>query len=280
MKCLFMTICAVVFMLTFMPTTFAQDEKISPEHPVIKTLPGFVANLKSSKVDSFGSMKIKPKGEKSFDVRGIYRTIRYGKQVAGGARRTKLQPGMVLGNYNKAALDKGGKVLRITNSDITFSIPRSDGGKTYCNVHVASTDYIQETLDVAGLNKVLNFGADEMKLALDKDGRIAIYGINFDTNKADLKLGAEKTISEIVKLLQMYPDLKVEIQGHTDDTGSADHNMTLSNQRAGTVKNFIMLYGVSESQLVSKGYGMTVPLVPNDSDENRAINRRVELVKK
>ena len=79
--------------------------------------------------------------------------------------------------------------------------------------------------------------------------------------------------------MKLYPELKIEIQGHTDNTGSADHNLKLSTERAETVKEFMQLYGIESIRLVSKGFGMIKPIESNDSEEGRAKNRRVELVK-
>ena len=74
------------------------------------------------------------------------------------------------------------------------------------------------------------------------------------------------------------PDLIIEISAHTDNVGNADYNIMLSERRAQSVANYIVESGIQQNRLQSKGYGMTKPLVPNDSEENRAINRRVEFV--
>ncbi len=144
---------------------------------------------------------------------------------------------------------------------------------------IASADYTLEIIDEKPLVPVLSFGAEELKKALDAEGRIAVYGINFAVDSDRLQLGAEKILSEFVKLMTLYPDLKIEIQGHTDNTGAAQHNLDLSGRRAESVKNFIVLFGVESSRLVSKGYGLTKPIESNDTEEGRAKNRRVELAK-
>ncbi len=273
---LFLTMAIFLFSI---PVAIAQQGDVGLEHGIIKVMPGFSLNQKASKIDPYGFLKVRPKGEKSFVVEGVYRYLRYEKLDASGKRTRGLDTGAILGNYKAAAIEKGGRVLNSGSSQLFFSLPRTDGGTTFALVVSSTSYYYIEVVDEASLEKVITFGAEEMKIALDKEGRIAIYGINFDTDKADLKLGAEEILSEIVKLMQLYPALKIEIQGHTDDIGSADHNMQLSKLRAGAVKNFILLYGISTSRLVAQGYGMTTPLVPNDSDENRAKNRRVELIR-
>ena len=112
-----------------------------------------------------------------------------------------------------------------------------------------------------------------------EEGNVAIYGINFDIDRATLKVGAEKVLIEMVKLMKNNPDLKIEIQGHTDNTGAADHNLDLSGRRAETVKKFLLAYGIEAPRMVVKGYGEEKPVATNDTEDGRAMNRRVELKK-
>ena len=78
--------------------------------------------------------------------------------------------------------------------------------------------------------------------------------------------------------LKRNPDLKVELAGHTDDVGNASYNLKLSSDRAEVVRRALIDHGIEESRLTAHGYGATKPLVPNDSDEHRALNRRTEMV--
>jgi hypothetical protein len=80
--------------------------------------------------------------------------------------------------------------------------------------------------------------------------------------------------------MRNYPGLKIEIQGHTDNQGSADYNQDLSQRRAQTVKTYLVANGTDDSRLAAKGYGFSQPVASNDTKEGRAKNRRVELVKK
>ena len=134
-------------------------------------------------------------------------------------------------------------------------------------------------VDEKSLKTVLDFGAEELKKALDTHGHIAVYGINFLVNSDSLQVGAAKILEEFARLMILYPDLKIEIQGHTDNTGAAVHNLKLSNRRAQTVLKFILLYGIDPTRILAKGYGMTKPVDTNDTNEGRAKNRRVELLK-
>jgi outer membrane protein OmpA-like peptidoglycan-associated protein len=122
--------------------------------------------------------------------------------------------------------------------------------------------------------------ANDMAKALTDTGKIDIYGIYFDTDKTDLKPESKSTLEEVAKLLKADPSLRLEVAGHTDNTGAPAHNMQLSAGRAGAVVNaLVTTYGVERARLQAKGYGDGKPVAPNDSDQNRAKNRRVELRK-
>ncbi|MBA3260237.1 MAG: OmpA family protein, partial [Gemmatimonadales bacterium] len=116
--------------------------------------------------------------------------------------------------------------------------------------------------------------------ALSADGRWATQGILFDTGKSEVKPESTPTLKQIAAALKEHPELKVEIQGHTDNVGKADANLKLSQARAEAVKSSLTSeYGVGAGQLSAKGYGDTKPSGDNKSSEGRANNRRVELVK-
>ena len=113
-----------------------------------------------------------------------------------------------------------------------------------------------------------------------KKDRLQIKGtIYFTTDTADIEPRSEPLLTEIADVLMHHPEIgKVEIQGHTDNTGTADHNLTLSQKRAEAVESWLTHAGVARERLVSKGYGMDKPLVPNLTAQGRSRNRRVEFV--
>ena len=122
--------------------------------------------------------------------------------------------------------------------------------------------------------------APEMAKALSAAGKIDIYGIFFDVDKTELKSESRATLEEVASLLKSDPSLRLEVAGHTDNTGGADHNMKLSAGRAVAVVNALVnSYGINKARLQPKGYGDTNPVAPNDSEQGRAKNRRVELRK-
>jgi OOP family OmpA-OmpF porin len=116
--------------------------------------------------------------------------------------------------------------------------------------------------------------------ALSATGRWTTQGILFDTGKSEIKPESTPTLKEIAAALKQHPDLKVEVQGHTDDVGKADANLKLSQARADAVKQALSTeYGVPAAQMTAKGYGDTKPTGDNKTPEGRQNNRRVELVK-
>ncbi|MGE5616298.1 MAG: OmpA family protein [Bacillota bacterium] len=110
-----------------------------------------------------------------------------------------------------------------------------------------------------------------------KECVVKVYGVNFDFDKATLRPDSEPVLKQVLSLFETDPKLAAEIGGHTDNVGKPDYNRKLSAERADAVRAWLVAHGVGAGRLTSRGYGDSSPVVPNDSDENRARNRRVEL---
>jgi len=111
------------------------------------------------------------------------------------------------------------------------------------------------------------------------DAKLVTHGINFDVDKATITPQSMGTLNMVVKLLQDNPDLKFEVDGHTDNTGTASHNLVLSQQRATAVVAQLTTMGIDASRLTSKGFGDTKPIADNATLDGKANNRRVEFVR-
>jgi outer membrane protein OmpA-like peptidoglycan-associated protein len=123
--------------------------------------------------------------------------------------------------------------------------------------------------------------ASEMEQALLRDGRIAIYGIYFDFDSADLKSESQPQIDQLGLLLKERPELSVLIVGHTDNQGSFDYNLSLSQRRAQAVADALVArHGIEASRIMPAGAGMVAPVATNRTEEGRAKNRRVEIVER
>jgi len=123
-------------------------------------------------------------------------------------------------------------------------------------------------------------GGKSMREQLDEDGKIVTHGILFDSGSHKIKGQSYKTLKNIGNLLTDDPELRLSIEGHTDSDGADDYNQNLSQQRAESVRIYLINeYGVSGDRLEAKGWGESKPLDANDSSEGKANNRRVELIK-
>jgi outer membrane protein OmpA-like peptidoglycan-associated protein len=159
-----------------------------------------------------------------------------------------------------------GKVIKGANELWLEVAPFNDGNDYYLTV------VVKEAMkqDVTASN-ILD--------ALNRDGRIALY-INFDTGKATMRAESKPIMAQIVEMLKGNPGLMVSVEGHTDNVGSPASNKTLSDQRAKTVVVAIVAEGIDAKRLSALGHGQDKPVADNKTEEGRAKNRRVELVKK
>ena len=133
----------------------------------------------------------------------------------------------------------------------------------------------------SGISNVrLAKGAVPLYDRLMSDGKIVTYAITFDIGKANIKPESMTEINRISQLMKDNGDLKFEVQGHTDNTGTVAGNQKLSEQRAQAIVNKLVEMGIAANRLSAKGMGQSAPLADNSTDEGRAKNRRVEFVKK
>ena len=121
---------------------------------------------------------------------------------------------------------------------------------------------------------------EQMTDELLEFGRVRLYGINFDFDSDIIRDESKPTLDKIVAMLKSEQAMQLIIEGHTGSDGSTDHNQILSQQRAGSVKLYLVSAGISSSRLFTKGYGESMPVAPNTTATGKAQNRRVELVVK
>jgi OOP family OmpA-OmpF porin len=153
---------------------------------------------------------------------------------------------------------------------------QSDACKAFNGRTVAVVDII-EAKDRE--KKMVTVDAGEMAKSIDTTGRVALYGIYFDFNKADVKPESDATLEQIAALLKKSPPLKLLVVGHTDNVGSFSFNMDLSQRRAAAVVAALASrFAVAKDRLTPVGVSFASPIAPNKTDEGRAKNRRVELV--
>jgi OmpA-OmpF porin, OOP family len=183
--------------------------------------------------------------------------------------RSKLRKGRVLadGKYVKVYLDDT-RVLNVPNADLE----RADKILFYTDADVKTPSLFGNFRVAAGGKKLYD--------ALAAKGRVATQGIYFDTGSDRIRPESTPTLKEIGAMLKDHPELKLTIEGHTDNVGSAESNQALSEKRAAAVRQFLIdSYQMDAARLQAKGLGQTKPAGSNDTPEGRQNNRRVELVK-
>ena len=128
-------------------------------------------------------------------------------------------------------------------------------------------------------SKMSTVSASEINQSLLANGKVALYGILFDTGKAEIKPESKPSLDEIGKLLKGDPQLKLHVVGHTDNQGGLEPNFELSRRRAGAVKDLLVKqYGIGAERLTANGVSYLAPVSSNGNEAGRAKNRRVELV--
>lgn len=183
--------------------------------------------------------------------------------------------------YNKKDANKGGEGdIGYAGENIKFYVIRTkDKGNVYVQFSSDNAggklNVLQEEVFQQTITKIT---ADDIIKDLSEKGKSILY-INFDTDKALLTSQGKEVVNQIAEALKKNTALKIAIEGHTDNTGIATHNKKLSNDRANAVLNLLKTKGIDTSRLSAKGFGAERPLVASDSEENKAKNRRVELVK-
>jgi len=186
----------------------------------------------------------------------------------------------IIRNYGNAVKAIGGTQLfyEAGGTEATFKLVKNNR-EIWVSVSTynANTGYRLIVLEKGEMAQEIT--ADAMYDALNKDGFMALY-INFDTGKSDIKPESMSIIDQIAALMKAHADLKISIEGHTDNVGTPASNKTLSEQRAKSVMNAVVQKGIPAGQMSAVGWGQDKPIADNRSEDGRAKNRRVEIVKK
>jgi outer membrane protein OmpA-like peptidoglycan-associated protein len=190
----------------------------------------------------------------------------------------------IVRNYTNAIKKIGGKLI----------YEFEDGGTQYTTLQLVKDKkeiwaqivgagngmYSIHIVEKEAMNQDVAADASSMAKSIKETGKVAVYGIYFDTGKSVLKAESKAALDEISKLLKADPKLKLYVVGHTDNTGVFESNILLSTERALAVMHALMTqYSINGDRLRSSGDGPTSPVATNETEEGKALNRRVELVK-
>jgi OOP family OmpA-OmpF porin len=248
-----------------------EDAENCKDHPMFSRMKNFyITNCESN----FDAVEFYLNSDQTKTVEGQKTSIDYGLKE-GAPRPSDLQ---ILRNYSNAAKSLGGSVIYQSDNYISMKIVK-DGKEIWVSVgsYNAATGYRLTVLESGEMAQEVT--ANDMLEALNKDGYMALY-INFDTGKSDIKPESEPIIEQIVTLLKNNLSLKLSVEGHTDNVGNPQSNKTLSEQRAKAVVMAVASQGIDAGRLSAVGWGQEKPIADNRSEEGRAKNRRVEIVKK
>ena len=194
----------------------------------------------------------------------------------GAAQPGKLK---IMRNIQNALTKVGGKVLYEDSHTSTIML-RKDGKETWVEVKPWQTGYELFIVEKEAMKQEVVADAAAMGNDINTTGHVSVYGIYFDTGKSEVKPESDAALSEIAKLLKNDGALKVYVVGHTDNVGSFESNMKLSKDRADAVaKTLSGKYAIAAARLKAHGVASLSPVTSNDTEEGKAKNRRVELVK-
>jgi OOP family OmpA-OmpF porin len=232
------------------------------------------------KYSEFGSAEFMvDNGARSLRKEGVYREVWFHKKEDNKRIVSGLQ---ILQNHVNAIKAVGGEVVKESDGSVFRTTFNGKELWIYVNANTNSTD-----LDNFGIISIevdimkQEVTAQDIKGTITSQGKIALYGILFDTGKSDIKPESEKALSTIASYLEQNPGINVYIVGHTDNIGDFTLNQKLSKDRGESVKNYLVSkYKISSARLTSDGVGPVCPVTTNDTEAGRILNRRVEFVKK
>ena len=283
MKLISRTLLVALAALTLTSASIAFGEETDragyKDYPGIPRVSGFILRESGDCVETaFDAYKfwIKENGKNvQQSVEGHMYYFRY-RLKQGVTQPSALQ---IHRNYQNAARSAGGQVLIDENGYSTIRLNKG-GKELWLEIHT-TVGYVYDLtiIEKEAMKQDVAINAASMASDIADTGRVAIYGINFDTASSVIKPESEPAIGEIAKLLTDNPTLKVYIVGHTDMVGDAAGNVRLSQARAQSViSDLVSKHGIAAARLLAFGNGPYAPVATNKTDDGRTRNRRVELV--
>jgi OOP family OmpA-OmpF porin len=270
---------SLVLLLAGVAPLFAQEDAEGSKDPLLFTrMPGFyIYNYQELQFDKY-DFQVSP--DKIQTIEGHYININYylkdNIQAPSGLQ--------IIRNYTNAIKKIGGQVIYEWEDGGTEYVTlklTNNGKEVWAQINGASNgSYFVYIIEKQAMNQDVVADASSMAKSIKESGKVALYGIYFDTGKSTLKPESQPALQEISKLLTTDPSLKLYVVGHTDNTGLYESNMKLSMDRSMAVVNaLVSQFSVSAARLKACGDGPTAPVATNDTEEGKALNRRVELVK-
>lgn len=273
----FICLLFLLFTISLPLSAQSQDAENCKDHPAFSRMPGFYIYGCAENYAEL-ELKVGADGKSQKEEGNLTHIVYEFDQETGKKQPSWLQ---ITRNYENAILKLGGK--KIFRDDDVACFQFSLEGKTVWlqltltgGNTMETSEFQFDLLEKEAMKQEIT--ANQILEALNQAGAIALY-INFETGKSDIKSESQPIIDQIAEMLLSNPGMKISIQGHTDNVGVAASNQTLSENRARSVLNAVSAKGIDKSRLNSKGFGATKPIADNSTEEGRAKNRRVEIVK-
>ena len=272
----------VLFVVTINLVSFSQDvQRCEGSEPTyINRMPGFyISDCKNSDYNEKDFIYYEKGKANKIHKGGKYYEVWYWKNAD---ETRQISSAQVKANYTNAILKAKGKVLSSESSPEPVFTASINGKEVYISLAIGnSSDLKNYHIYVVEVEQMQQDIVINLEEALDRDGKVALYGILFDTDKSTIKPESENALQQIIDYLNEHPNVNIIVVGHTDMTGDFAHNMKLSKDRAEAVKDYLIKTGkIDFKRLTSDGVGPLCPVSTNDSEDGKTLNRRVEIVKK
>ena len=268
----------LILLAGFAPLFAQGDAEGGKDSPLFTRMPGY--HIYRYDDLQFDKYEFKVSDSKTQVVEGHHLFIYYDLND----NVTPPSPLQVARNYINAIKKIGGQLVYEwddAGENVVLKVAKNNV-ETWAHIYASSNgSYTIHLIEKQAMNQDVVADANSLMSSIKETGKVAVYGIYFDTGKSTLKPESDPTLQEVAKLLKSNPDLKLYVVGHTDNVGVYETNMMLSVERALAVVNtLVSKYSINAARLTACGDGPTSPVATNDTEEGKALNRRVELVKK
>jgi outer membrane protein OmpA-like peptidoglycan-associated protein len=272
-------VATIFFMLLLAVTSVQaqaeQDIKGGQDHPLISRMPGFYLDSYDVKdFDSYSSAYVQGK-----DSRWEGKLTKLGYYKKEGTKPVSML--QIVRNYDASIKKISGKILYSGDRAMAAKIQKN-GALTYVEVSAFNDgrNYELVIVETKPMEQEVVADAAALKKGIAATGKVAVYGIFFDTAKSDIKPESDPALNEITKLLKQNPRLNIYVVGHTDGAGVLESNLKLSAGRADAVVKALTSRGIAAARLKPAGVGPYCPVDTNRTEEGKVKNRRVELVER